>query len=89
MNKLKDNEHILPSGQFATVRSLKGHDFVAAQIISRATGQDLVFLLTCTAVQIDGKQLEYQQLMDMDLRDVMKIQAIVSPYLTGAIQVPV
>lgn len=80
------NETVLPSGAFATVRTLKGEDLLEANRILVRTGQDMAFTLMSLSMTVDGKPVTYRQLVEMDIRDVLVLQQILSPYLTGAIR---
>lgn len=84
-------EVVLPSGAFCKVRVLTGRDWLSARIqidASKETGEplDLIFLLSTQCVTIDDKPVTYVQMMDMDLRDVMKITSVVNGFINGPIK---
>jgi hypothetical protein len=82
------NETVLPSGAFATVRPLLGRDLLVANRFREELGQDITYTLMCLAITVDGKPLHYEQLLDMDMRDILALQRILSPYIAGAITFP-
>lgn len=83
---MKVKEVTLPTGAFCRVRVLTGRDWIEARAISDKTQQDFVFTLATLCCQIDDVQVTYEQLMDMDLRDVMALQTAVNGFLNGPIK---
>ena len=79
-----DSEIVLPSGRFAKIRGLTGKDYLEAVKASRE-GQDMSFVMVTLAVTIDDKPVTYQDLQDMDLRDVMTIMPEITKFLSGPI----
>ncbi len=61
---------VLPSGKEATIRPGKGKHLLAAQRIAKDS-DSIAFALIAELVDIDGKRIFYEDLLDMDLPDVM------------------
>lgn len=80
-------EIVLPSGKFCKSRRLCGRDWVNGRRIADANlALDLGFILATMCITIDGETVTYEQLMDMDLRDVMPIVKIVGDYLSSPVR---
>jgi len=70
----------LPSGKTAAIRRGKGRDLMRAQ---RAVGGNpdptaVVFALIAELAQIDGAPIVYEDVVEMDLGDVLVLQAEVT-----------
>jgi hypothetical protein len=66
----------LPSGARAVVRKGLGRDLMRAQ--RAAAGGDasaVVFALIAELVQVDGRKVVYEDVLEMELADVMALQA--------------
>ena len=66
----------LPSGACAEVRKGRGRDLMRAQ--RAASGGDssaVVFALIAELTRLDGRKLVYEDVLEMDLADVMVLQA--------------
>ena len=66
----------LPSGACAQVRKGLGRDLMRAQ--RAAAGNDanaVVFALIAELVQVDGRKIVYEDVLEMELADVMALQA--------------
>lgn len=83
---MKEKEVVLPSGAYCHVRALTGRDLLQAQKLCDAHDYNLIFVLATLCCKIDDKQLLYEQLLDMDLRDVVVLQREVNTYLIGPIK---
>jgi len=77
-----DREVILPSGAFARVRRLTGRDYIVVR--ASAAGKDIGFLMITKAVTIDGAPVSYEQLLDMDILDVLKLNSEVEQLISGS-----
>ncbi|MGA6973698.1 MAG: phage tail assembly protein [Candidatus Binatus sp.] len=66
----------LPSGSRAEVRKGHGRDLMRAQ--RAAAGGDasaVVFALIAELASVDGRKIVYEEVLEMDLADVMALQA--------------
>ncbi len=66
----------LPSGAHAEVRKGYGRDLMRAQ--RAAAGGDasaVVFALIAEVTRVDGRRIVYEDVLEMDLADVMALQA--------------
>lgn len=80
-------EVVLPSGAFAKFRRLTGRDLLAARKIGDTDDTlDMIFVLMTLCVTIDEKPVTYEQLLDMDMRDVIAIQKEIGSYVSGPIR---
>lgn len=67
-------EIVLPSGKTAKIRQGKGRDLLNAWRKAK-TPDEIVFALIAELVEIDGQKVIYEDLLEMDLKDVLAIQA--------------
>ena len=66
----------LPSGTCAEVRKGHGRDLMRAQ--RAASGGDasaVIFALIAKLTRVDGRKIVYEDVLEMDLADVMALQA--------------
>jgi len=78
-------EVILPSGAFAKVRSLTGRDYL---MMKEPIGdKDLMFVMITRAVVIDDAPITYEQLLDMDMRDVSALGTEMAKYVSGPVRI--
>ena len=66
----------LPSGARATIRKGYGRDLMRAQ--RAAVGNDanaVIFALIAEVARVDGHKIVYEDVLEMDLADVMALQA--------------
>jgi hypothetical protein len=70
----------LPSGKTATLRRGKGRDLMRAQraVAGNPDPTAVVFALIAELSQIDGAPIVYEDVSDMDLGDVLVLQAEVT-----------
>lgn len=66
-------EIILPSGKKATVKDGKGRDLLNAQRKSKST-EEIVYALLAELTEVEGQKLVYEDILDMDLKDVLALQ---------------
>ncbi|MDI1471930.1 hypothetical protein THER_2041 [Thermodesulfovibrio sp. N1] len=72
----------LPSGKKAKIREGKGKDLLNAWRKAK-NNDEIVFALIAELVEIDGKKVIYEDLLEMDLKDVLAIQAeVVGDFLS-------
>jgi len=76
--KEEENAQIidLPSGSRAQVRKGHGRDLMRAQ--RAAAGGDasaVIFALIAELTRVDGRRIVYEEVLEMDLADVMALQA--------------
>lgn len=64
----------LPSGKKAKIREGKGRDLLNAWRKAK-NSDEIVFALIAELVEIEGKKVIYEDLLEMDLKDVIAIQA--------------
>jgi len=69
-------EIILPSGKKVTVREGKGRDLLNAQRKARSA-EEILYALLAELTEIDGQKLVYEDLLEMDLKDVLALQSAV------------
>lgn len=74
---------ILPSGKTAVIRKGKGNDLLQAQMKAK-TSEEIIYALIAELSEIDGQSLVYEDLLDMDLEDVVALQAEISGKFTIA-----
>ena len=66
----------LPSGAQAQVRKGLGRDLMRAQrAVAGGDASAVVFALIAELVLIDGRKIVYEDVLEMDLADVMALQA--------------
>jgi hypothetical protein len=70
----------LPSGKTAAIRRGKGRDLMRAQraVASNPDPTAVVFALIAELTQIDGAPVVYEDVVEMDLGDVLALQAEVT-----------
>ncbi len=76
-------EIILPSGKNATIKKGKGQDLLQAQMKAK-TSEEIPYALIAELVEIDGQAIVYEDLLEMDLSDVISLQAELSGELLVA-----
>ena len=67
----------LPTGKTATIRGGKGKDLLNAQRKSK-TPDEIMFALIAELTEIDEQPLIYEDLLEMELEDVLALQAEMS-----------
>jgi len=70
-------ELILPSGKTAKFKDGKGRDLLNAQRKAK-TSDEILFALIAEVTEIDGEAVIYEDLLEMDLEDVLALQAEIS-----------
>ena len=66
----------LPSGARAEIRKGMGRDLMRAQrAVAGGDASAVVFALIAELVLIDGRKIVYEDVLEMDLADVMALQA--------------
>lgn len=73
----------LPSGKIAMIENGKGRDLLQAQMKAK-TADEIPYALIAELVEIDGQKLVYEDILELDLEDVITLQAEVSGKLQGA-----
>ncbi len=70
----------LPSGKIAVIRRGKGRDLMRAQraVAGNPDPTAVVFALIAELAQIDGAPIVYEDVVEMDLGDVLVLQAEVT-----------
>lgn len=70
----------LPSGKTAAIRGGKGRDLMRAQraVAGNPDPTAVVFALIAELAQIDGAPIVYEDVIEMDLGDVLVLQAEVT-----------
>lgn len=70
----------LPSGKTAAIRKGKGRDLMRAQraVAANADPTAVVFALIAELARIDGAPIVYEDVLEMDLGDVLALQAEVT-----------
>ena len=67
----------LPSGKTATLRKGRGFDLLQAQIKAK-TSEEIPYALIAELTEIDGQKLVYEDILELDLSDVIALQAELS-----------
>ena len=73
----------LPSGKIATVRPGRGYDLLQAQLNAK-TSEEIPYALIAELAEIDGPKLVYEDILELDLEDVIALQAEISGKFTEA-----
>ena len=73
----------LPSGKTATLRKGRGFDLLQAQQKAK-TSEEIPYALIAELAEIDGQKLVYEDILELDLEDVIALQAEISGKLTEA-----
>ena len=71
----------LPSGKTATLRKGRGFDLLQAQQKAK-TSEEIPYALIAELAEIDGQKLVYEDILELDLEDVIALQAEISGKLT-------
>jgi hypothetical protein len=69
----KPHEFTVPSGKVITVRKGKGRDMINAMRKTKDSNE-VSFALAAELILVDGNPIIFEDLLEMDLADVMKIQ---------------
>ena len=72
----------LPSGKIATFEKGKGKDLLQAQMKAK-TSDEIPYALLAELCEIDGQKLVYEDILELDLEDVIALQAEISRKLQG------
>ena len=67
----------LPSGKIATIKNGKGIDLLHAQQKAK-TSEEIPYALIAELTEIDGVQLVYEDILELDLPDVIELQTAIS-----------
>lgn len=73
----------LPSGKIATLKKGRGFDLLQAQQKAK-TSEEIPYALIAELVEIDGQKLVYEDILELDLEDVIALQAEISGKFTEA-----
>ncbi len=74
-------EMTLPSGKIAVIKKGKGNDLLQAQIKAKIP-EEIIYALIAELVEINGQQLVYEDILEMELSDVITLQGEISGKLT-------
>lgn len=72
----------LPSGKIAMIENGKGRDLLQAQMKAKMV-DEIPYALIAELVEIDGQKLVYEDILELDLEDVIALQAEFSGKLQG------
>lgn len=72
----------LPSGKIAILEQGKGRDLLQAQMKAK-TSDEIPYALLAELCEIDGQKLVYEDILELDLEDVIALQAEISGKLQG------
>ena len=70
-------ELILSSGKTAVIKDGKGIDLLHAQQNAK-TSEEIPYALIAELCEIDGEKLVYEDILELDLADVLALQAEIS-----------
>lgn len=76
-------ELILPSGKKAAIKNGKGRDLLNAQRKAKSP-EEIAYALLAELAEIDGQKLAYEDILEMDIKDVLALQI----EITGNFQFP-
>ena len=70
----------LPSGRVATIRKAKGRDLMHAHRVAAGYPEpiSISFALIAEVARLEGKQLVYEDILDMNLDDVLALENAIS-----------
>lgn len=74
---MQDKTLTLPSGKKALLKPGKGRDLLKAQRMANDPSE-IPYALISILVTVDGEELDVDQVLDMDLSDVLKLQEAVT-----------
>lgn len=63
----------LPSGKQVVIKDGKGRDLLNAQRKAK-TAEEIVYALLAELTEIDGQKLIYEDILEMDIKDVLALQ---------------
>lgn len=66
-------EIMLASGKKATIRDGKGRDLLNAQRKAKSP-EEITYALLAELIEIEGQRLVYEDVLEMDLKDVLGLQ---------------
>lgn len=66
-------EMILPSGKKATIKDGKGRDLLNSQRKAKSA-EEIAYALLAELTEIDGQKLIYEDILEMDIKDVLALQ---------------
>lgn len=67
----------LPSGKIVTIKDGIGRDLMQAQIKAKKS-EEIPYALIAELCEIEGQSLVFEDILEMDLRDVLILQAEIS-----------
>ena len=73
----------LPSGKIATLKKGRGFDLLQAHQKAK-TSEEIPYALIAELAEIDGQKLVYEDILELDLEDVIALQAEISGKFTEA-----
>ena len=73
----------LSNGKIAKVRNGIGYDLLQAQQKAK-TSEEIPYALIAELAEIDGQKLVYEDILELDLEDVIALQAEISGKFTEA-----
>ena len=76
---------VLPSGKTAVIRKGKGRDLFQAQKTAK-TSEESPYALIAELTEIDGVKLVYEDILELDLEDVIALQAEISGKFQTAVK---
>ena len=76
----------LPSGKVAVLHRGRGYDLLQAQRKAK-TSDEIPYALIAELAEIDGQKLVYEDVLELDLEDVIALQAEVSGKFQDAVKV--
>jgi hypothetical protein len=74
---VQDKTITLPSGKKAVLKPGKGRDLLKAQRLANDPSE-IPYALVSILATVDGQELDVDQVLDMDLPDVLKLQEAVT-----------
>lgn len=78
----------LPSGKIAKLQKGRGYDLLQAQMKAK-TSEEIPYALLAELAEIDGQKLVYEDILELDLEDVITLQAALSGKFQTTVPVPV
>ena len=73
----------LPSGKIASLKKGRGFDLLKTKQKAK-TSEEIPYALIAELAEVDGQKLVYEDILELDLEDVIALQAEISGKFTEA-----
>lgn len=79
-------EIVLPSGKFARIGPATGKELLTMMQLLADGKQDSIYTFLTIVCFIDDSPITYQELLDMDFRDAMKLRSSVTQFFEAPVR---